>query len=130
MKPHWLWGNKPFFTKNMKDIYVDHYKALEGHRFGVFWSNNEPCIFLRDLDLMKRVQVTDFESFSELGFSKPRQYIKLNQFGLADLDDVEAWRKLKKAMTPSFSIVRLKKNISTMNDCANKVLIYLLTLLY
>ena len=44
----------------------------------------------------------------------------VNQFGLVDLRG-EAWRKLKRAMTPSFSTPRLKKNVSTMNECAEKV---------
>ena len=37
-------------------------------RFGVYWSGNEPTIFLRDLELIKRVQVTDaHEYFSDFG---------------------------------------------------------------
>ena len=85
VKPHWFWGNRPLFSKNIKDTYVDHYKALEGHRldlrrqisismnlsifdrFGIFWSMNEATIFLRDLDLIKKVQVTDFDHFTDFG---------------------------------------------------------------
>ena len=67
VKPHWFWGNRPIFSKNIKDTYLDHYNALEGHRFGVFWSLNEPCIFLRDIELIKRVQVADFEHFTDFG---------------------------------------------------------------
>ena len=41
---------------------------LEKFRFGVYWSGNEPTIFLRDLELIKRVQVTDaHEYFSDFG---------------------------------------------------------------
>ena len=69
VKPHWFWGNRPLFSKNIKDTYVDHYRALEGHRFGVFWSMNEATIFLRDLELIKRVQVTDFDHFTDFGKS-------------------------------------------------------------
>ena len=36
-------------------------------RFGLFWAYNEPTIFLKDLDLIKRVQVTDFDHFMTFG---------------------------------------------------------------
>ena len=37
------------------------------YRYGIFWFGNEPAIFLRDLDLIKKVQVTDFEYFYNFG---------------------------------------------------------------
>ena len=40
---------------------------LDGHKYGIFWYGNEPAIFLRDLDLIKKVQVTDFEYFYDFG---------------------------------------------------------------
>ena len=36
-------------------------------RFGIFWHGTEPCIFLRDLDLIKKVQVTDSDHFTDFG---------------------------------------------------------------
>merc|ERR1712061_644109 len=116
--PHWFWGNKPMFSKNQKDLILDHYKALEGHRFGVYWSGNEPTIFLRDLELIKRVQVTDaHEYFSDFGF-QPFHDNPPNQFGLADLKG-ERWWKMKRSVTPSFSTPRLKKNVPAMNEAAH-----------
>merc|ERR1712223_802647 len=61
VKPHWFWGNRPMFSKNIKDIELDHYNALEGHRFGILWNLNAACIFIRDIDLIKKIQVSDFE---------------------------------------------------------------------
>ena len=40
---------------------------LNTYRFGLFWNMNEPCIFLKDLELIKKVQVTDYESFMDFG---------------------------------------------------------------
>ena len=87
-------------------------------RFGIFWAKNEATIFLRDLDLIKKVQITDSDHFTDLGFFAAN--IEFNEFGLADLKG-EAWRKMKRQLTPSFSIPRLKKNVTTMNEIGNKV---------
>ena len=67
MKPHWFWGNRPMFSKNIKDIELEHYNALKGHRFGILWNLNAACIFIRDIDLIKKIQVSDFEHFTDLG---------------------------------------------------------------
>ena len=36
-------------------------------RFGIMWAKNEATIFLRDLELIKKVQITDADSFTDLG---------------------------------------------------------------
>ena len=51
---------------------------------------------------------------------KPYEENPKNSFGLADLRG-ESWRKLKRALTGSFSTPRLKKNIHHMNESALKV---------
>ena len=48
----------------------------------------------------------------------------MNQFGLADVKG-EPWRKMKRQLTPSFSVPRLKKNVETMNEVANQLTGYL-----
>ena len=55
---------------------------------------------------------------------KPYEENPKNSFGLADLRG-ESWRKLKRALTGSFSTPRLKKNIHHMNESALKVWIIL-----
>ena len=55
------------FSKNIKDIELEHYNALKGHRFGILWNLNAACIFIRDIDLIKKIQVSDFEHFTDLG---------------------------------------------------------------
>jgi len=124
VKPHWLFGNRNIFKNSSKDIYLNHYNATKAHRFSLFWSMNEPCIFLNDLELIKKVQVTDaYEHFMDLGFSAYHEN-SLNQFGMADLRG-EPWKKMKRQLTPSFSIPRLKKNVDTINEQAQKLVAYL-----
>jgi len=123
--PHWFLGNKSFGGKSFKDTYLDHYKDLAPHRFGLFWEKNEPTIFLRDIELIKRVQVTDFEHFMDFGFL-PNEFVENagNQFGVADLRG-ESWRKMKRMVTPPFSVPRLKKTLPAMNTCGHRLAGYL-----
>ena len=67
VKPHWFWGNRPVFSKCLRDIILDHYNALGENKFGLYWYLNEATIFLKDKDLIKRVQVVDFDHFTDLG---------------------------------------------------------------
>merc|ERR1712227_188931 len=120
VKPHWFWGNRPVFSKCLKDIILDHYNALGENKFGLYWYLNEATIFIKDKDLIKRVQVVDFDHFTDLGFTPEGQ----NQFGLSDVKG-EPWRKMKRQLTPSFSVPRLKKNVETMNEVASQLTGYL-----
>ena len=104
----------------------------------MFWSGTYPSILVRDLDLIKKIMVTDgLEHFTDFGKNwktenihkrqkyiytgfKPYEENPKNSFGLADLRG-ESWRKLKRALTGSFSTPRLKKNIHHMNESALKV---------
>ena len=107
-------------------------------RYGVFWSGTYPSILVRDLDLIKKIMVTDsLEHFTDFGKTESLEYIEQkqktfllgfkpyeenpkNSFGLADLRG-ETWWKLKRSLTASFSTPRLKKNIHHMNEAALKV---------
>jgi len=123
VKPHWFFGNRNIFTKNLKDIILDHYNATKGNRYCLFWSSNEACIFLHDLELIKKVQVTDSDSFLDTGFSQLHDN-DVNQFGMADMRG-EPWKKMKRQLTPSFSTPRLKKNVDTIHEQAHKLVAFL-----
>jgi len=124
VQPHWLWGNRPILSKNIKDIYVDHYNALGDARFGLFWNMTEPCIFLKDLELIKKVQITDHEYFMDMGHVPLFEDYPFNQFGLIDLRG-ESWKRMKRQLTQTMSIPRLKKNVPEMNVVAEKLVGYL-----
>ena len=82
-------------------------------RFGLFWYGTEPTIFLVDLDLIKKVQITDHDHFTDFGQSQS-QFTKtdfnqnlagffpavlqnkgVNAFGLVDMKG-EDWKKTKR----------------------------------
>ena len=76
---------------------------------------------MKDLDLIKKVQVTDADHFLNLGFGDPWYNENIgNLFGLASLRG-EVWKKAKKMVTPPFSYPRLKKTVPALNECAQKL---------
>jgi len=107
------------------DNRLNHYNALAPHRFGLYWDRNRPAIFIRDLELIKQIQITDFDHFTDLGFNHPEYLAKVgNALGLADMQG-EEWKKLKRMVTPPFSVPRLKKTVPAMNVAAEKLKSYL-----
>jgi len=77
------------------------------------------------VDLIKKVQITDFDHFNELGFGDPFYNDKVgNQFGLASMKG-DTWKKMKRMVGPPFSVPRLKKTMPAMNECGRKLESYL-----
>jgi len=46
----------------------DHFALLIYDRYAVFYENSEPLLYVRDLELIKRVMVKDFDHFTDFGF--------------------------------------------------------------
>ena len=94
-------------------------------RFCIFWEGSNPCLFITDLDLVKKVQVTDFDHFGDLGFVDPRYRKEVGLvFGLADLHG-EEWKRLKKQVAPAFSMPRVRKATGSVNEVGEKMNQYL-----
>lgn len=126
VRPHWFYGNKKVGEKSIRDTILDHYEALRGHRFGLFWEGHRPAVFLMDLDLIKKVQVSDFEHFTDLGFYHADYLRRVgNSFGVSDMTG-EPWKKMKRSITQPFSTPRLKKMVPAMNTCAGRLREYLM----
>ena len=102
-----LKGNTPVAMPCIKTEQVQHISSY--FRFGIYWEGNRPVVFVKDVDLIKKIQVGDFDYFTDLGFNTPDYLEKVgNVFGIADMQG-EQWRKMKRMVTPPFSVPRLKK---------------------
>ena len=93
----------------------------------MYWEGNRPAVFVKDVDLIKKIQVGDFDHFTDLGFNTPDYLEKVgNVFGIADMQG-EQWRKMRRMVNPPFSVPRLKKTVPSMNVAAEKLRDYLKT---
>jgi len=121
-KPHWFLGNKSFGEKSMVESIVDFYREMKSHKFSLYWEGSQATLFITDIELVKKIMVTDFDHFMDLGFipSKYKETVE-KPFGLADAFP-EEWKILKKLMTPAFSGPRIKKSSAAINR-AGKLMI-------
>ena len=137
-KPHWFMGNKNFGAMNEIDAVKKFYTEMKEHRFVknrtgnlflfrfcIFWEGSNPCLFVNDLELVKKIQVTDFDHFADLGFVDQRYRKEARLvFGLADLCG-EEWKRLKRLVNPAFSMPRVRKATGSVNEVAKKMNRYL-----
>ena len=53
-------------------------------RFCIHYEGRDPIFWVNDLDLIKRILVTDYNSFNDFAFlSIENQALEINDFGLA-----------------------------------------------
>jgi hypothetical protein len=58
-------GTAIFKSKSFTDMIQEHYDQFEGSPYGVLFLFRQPCVFLRDLELIKAVAIKDFEYFTD-----------------------------------------------------------------
>ncbi|CAH2061692.1 unnamed protein product, partial [Iphiclides podalirius] len=100
-----------------KEIYdqFPHEKVV-----GVFRMTT-PCLFLRDLDVIKQVLIKDFDYFSDRGVSVGDKGLSNNIFHA----DTDKWRVLRNRFTPIFSSGKLKNMMYLLDECGDKFTLYL-----
>lgn len=86
LKPVPFFGNMwKFYSgqKSWKDFYVDLYHKFQGHKFAIVYELREPILYIKDVELIKRVLVSDYEHFTHNGIiSDTLLNIDANNFGL------------------------------------------------
>ncbi|CAH2061696.1 unnamed protein product, partial [Iphiclides podalirius] len=80
-----------------------------------------PCLFLRDLDVIKHVFIKDFDYFSDRGVSVGDKGLSKNIFH-ADADN---WRILRNRFTPIFSSGKLKNMMYLLDERGDRFIVYL-----
>ncbi|CAH2061695.1 unnamed protein product, partial [Iphiclides podalirius] len=80
-----------------------------------------PCLFLRDLDVIKQVLIKDFDLFSDRGVSVSDKGLSNNIFNA----EPDRWRVLRNRFTPIFSSGKLRNMIHLLDECGDKFVAYL-----
>ena len=77
-------------------------------RFGIAFDMSQPVFIIRDLELIKRVCITDFWHFSTLSFFPSEvQELECNDLGLVSKVGQE-WKTYRQMVSPAFTMKNLK----------------------
>nr|WCC58099.1 cytochrome P450 [Pharsalia antennata] len=106
--------------------YIDNlYKQYPNEKCCGTYQYSQPILLLRDLDLIKRIFVRDFDAFSEHPLpSKPDDEDTLwgkNLFAAKG----ETWRQLRQTISPMFTTSNLKSVFDLMDNCARQLIDHL-----
>nr|CAD7405221.1 unnamed protein product [Timema cristinae] len=96
----------------------------EGHPFGGFFKFRQPCIVLRDPELIKNVIVKDFINFQYNDFQVAIHADPLfgkNPFCLKG----EAWKVTRNQLTPGFTTGRIKAIYLHMREVCKELIEYM-----
>nr|CAD7410839.1 unnamed protein product [Timema poppensis] len=96
----------------------------EGHPFGGFFKFRQPCIVLRDPELIKNVIVKDFINFQYNDFQVAIHADPLfgkNPFCLKG----EAWKVTRNQLTPGFTTGRIKAIYPHMREVCKELIEYM-----
>ena len=89
--------------------------TLSRFRISLYWEFARPCVMVMDIELLKKVQVTDFDYFVDTGLFSDEYLAKMGlQLGLSDSRG-EQWKTLRRLLSPAFSMPRIKKTLQSQN---------------
>ncbi|XP_015186995.1 PREDICTED: cytochrome P450 6k1-like [Polistes dominula] len=105
----------------LQDIY--NYADKDDKYIG-FYILSKPALLLRDIDLIKQIMVSEFNTFPNRMFGG--KYEK-DTVGLCNLLGINQpkWKYLRNKMTPSFTGGKMKTMVPLMLECCNSMLAYI-----
>ncbi|XP_031341174.1 cytochrome P450 9e2-like isoform X1 [Photinus pyralis] len=107
---------------NLKDIYFKH----QDKRYVGLFQYFRPILMVHDLDLIKKITITDFESFTNHNiYPNVLCADKLFQKNVFSMAAKDGWYELRGALTPFFTGSKLRRWYSLMQVCSTQILDYL-----
>lgn len=87
-----------------------------------FYNGATPILIVKDLDLIKNIQIQDFSNFHDRGivskFAREHQLSKLSLLNALGDD----WKDMRRILIPAFASSKVKKLTTLMNQCCDDFL--------
>ncbi|CAB3252945.1 unnamed protein product [Arctia plantaginis] len=106
-----------------REHFADHITRLynefpEERFFGKFEFVNE-LVVIRDLDLIKRIALQDFECFDHRSvFSESNSFFAKNLFGL----NGQEWKEMRATLSPAFTSSKIRKMVPLIVDVGDQMI--------
>ncbi|KAF5279689.1 hypothetical protein FQA39_LY18238 [Lamprigera yunnana] len=108
-----------FKRKSFSDFILDLYKKFDNERyFGVFHFTR-PVLYIRDVDLVKKITVKDFNHFVDRTTVINHETDPFFSKSLSNLKG-QRWRNMRATLSPSFTSSKVKFMFPLLLDCAEK----------
>ncbi|CAG2116819.1 unnamed protein product, partial [Medioppia subpectinata] len=101
------------FLGSVVDWEVDLYRRNRGQTFGLY-ETTKPVLYLTDPDLIRDVLVKDFHVFNNRRDLRSGDKLTDN---MIDVLRDDHWKRVRTAMSPTFSSGKLKKMLPMILDC-------------
>ncbi|BES96419.1 Cytochrome P450 [Nesidiocoris tenuis] len=121
------------FYGNLKDrvlfktpfhiFYRQFYEDFKGHKYVGVYEGRIPSLMIRDPDLIKNILSKDFDHFVDRSTSRFKKNPQI-EFMLIFITGNQ-WKKLRAAVTPTFTSGKMKGLFSTVEDNAIKMIEHL-----
>jgi len=105
------------------DTYFDQFPNTK--LFGFYKPLGEPMIAIKDLDLAKKIMITDFEYFVDRNFIKPNPKGNLHASMMLAALKGDAWKTSRNLVTPMFTSSKLKAIMPLIHQCGESFTKYL-----
>jgi cytochrome P450 family 6 len=122
VKPTFPFGNftdAVLFRKAIGHVYKEHYKKLDGEKYGGIYAFTKPKLILRDPDIIKNILVKDFFSFHDHTLFTDEEIEPLS--GHLFLLRGYKWRNLRIKLTPTFTSGKMKMMFQTLVECGHEL---------
>jgi len=115
------WGHDMFSLATLEDVTVKLYQWFAGERFCGFIELSNPILLVRDPNLIRAIFVKDFDHFTDKREFLQNEVIEKMLISLKGT----AWKHTRMAMSPSFSVSKLKGMHQLCLDNADQLATFL-----
>ncbi|XP_054161812.1 cytochrome P450 3A24-like [Oppia nitens] len=118
-KPHLIFGNMfEYYRRGYNDCY-DEWLPKYGKIFG-YYLGAKPFLVVTDPDLLRRIQVKDFQYFSSRPYVIPGGiYHNKNYHQMLTRSESVRWKQMRSLFSPWFSSSSLRAQTPVVNKCVD-----------
>ncbi|KAF2899423.1 hypothetical protein ILUMI_06752 [Ignelater luminosus] len=113
-------------SRSFADIVIDEYNAHPDERYIGLYQFLTPTLMIRDLELIKKIAVKEFDTFPDHKLFTPETADPISNRNLFALrGSTGEWHDMKSVLTPAFTSSKLKKMVVLVEQCAEQFVTYL-----